>query len=305
MSSLPINDSIFNWFVDYFTGHSHVTKYDGLTSDVAHINASVFQGSVIGPASFVITASDLKPTVDGNYLSKYADDTYLISPDSNDDQIASELYNIDSWARANNLSLNKSKSQEMIVFANNKARTSLAQPTLLPDITRVDTIKMLGVTVRNDLTMHDHVNDVCESAAQSLYAIKLLKSHGLDKQSTADVCRATVISRLTYASPAWWGFCNVADKQQLQAVANRAVRWGYLDASNASLQTVCNKRDNDLFSCLLSNSSHVLQSLLPPLNTTRYSLRSRGHNRQLPRTDNSYIEKNFIPRMLYERAHCN
>ena len=85
-------------------------------------------------------------------------------------------------------------------------------PKLLPGINRVDSLKILGVTVRNDLIMHDHVSAVCESAAQSLYAVKLLKSHGLGQQSIRDVCRATVISRLTYASPGWWGFCNATDK---------------------------------------------------------------------------------------------
>ena len=188
----------------------------------------------------------------------------------------------------------------MIVYSTSKSRDAHVLPKLLTGITRVDSIKILGVTVRNDLTLHDHVSAVCESAAQSLYAVKLLKSHGLDQQSIKDVCHATVISRLTYASPAWWGFCNAADKQWLQSIANRAVRWGYLDAATASIETICNKRDIDLFNRLLLNPSHVLHSLLPPVTQSQYNLRGRGHNRQLPNKDNQFIIKNFIPRMLYK-----
>src|SRR6476661_3136972 len=35
-----------------------------------------------------------------------------------------------------------------------------------------------------------HIDNICQSAGQSLYAIKLLKAHGLDQQSIYDVCKA-------------------------------------------------------------------------------------------------------------------
>jgi len=45
---------------DFLNDHSHCTQYNGVTSALAMINASIVQGSVLGPASFVVTASDLK-----------------------------------------------------------------------------------------------------------------------------------------------------------------------------------------------------------------------------------------------------
>src|SRR6218665_2958998 len=45
---------------------------------IAFINASIVQGSVVGPASYVIVASDLKPIHRNNKMMKYADDTYLL-----------------------------------------------------------------------------------------------------------------------------------------------------------------------------------------------------------------------------------
>ena len=42
--------------------------------------ASVIQGSAIGPASFVVTASDLQPIHVGNVLVKFDDDKYIIVP---------------------------------------------------------------------------------------------------------------------------------------------------------------------------------------------------------------------------------
>jgi len=49
-------------------------------SDFADIFASAIQGSALGPASFIVTVSDLQPVHQGNVLVKFADDTYVIIP---------------------------------------------------------------------------------------------------------------------------------------------------------------------------------------------------------------------------------
>ena len=49
------------------------------------------------------------------------------------------------------------------------------------------------------MSMKEHNDAITASAAQSLYAIKLLRSHGLDAASCNTVCRATVAAKLTYA----------------------------------------------------------------------------------------------------------
>jgi len=53
LDQLDIPDHAYNWFVDYFIGHSHSTKYGGIQSTHKSINASIIQGSAVGPASYV------------------------------------------------------------------------------------------------------------------------------------------------------------------------------------------------------------------------------------------------------------
>ena len=60
MAQLDIPDCTYNWLVDFFNGHSHHTKYDEQTSTLKTISASIIQGSAIGPASYVVDASDLQ-----------------------------------------------------------------------------------------------------------------------------------------------------------------------------------------------------------------------------------------------------
>ena len=108
------------------------------------INASIVQGSGIGPASYVVNAADLRTTTPGNRIAKYADDTYLIIPACNVQSRANELDN-EAWAKVNNLRLNRHKSVEIVVTDGRRRRLVDSPPTL-HDVSRVTSVKILGVT---------------------------------------------------------------------------------------------------------------------------------------------------------------
>jgi len=52
--------------------------------------------------------------------------------------------------------------------------------------------------------------------ACSIYALCLLKAHGLPHQALKIVTRATTINQILYASPAWCGYANASDKGRIQ-----------------------------------------------------------------------------------------
>ena len=70
---------------------------------------------------------------------------YVIVAANNVDNRSSEVNNVEAWAEANNLTLNRNKSVE-IVFTTKRKR-QLTPPPLLSGITRVTTMKMLRVTI--------------------------------------------------------------------------------------------------------------------------------------------------------------
>jgi len=187
----------------------------------------------------------------------------------------------------------------MIVYSSDIVRKRSPIPPTIPDIIRVEEIKILGVTFNDRLTVHTHIDNVTQTASQALYAIKTLKSHGLDQTSIFSICHATVMSRLLYAVPSWWGFTNSSDRDKLQAVLNRAIRWGFYKRSDPCVVSACSSRERDLFLAVLNNTSHVLHHLLPPVKSHKHDLRSRAHNRILPPKTHPFLEKNFLIRMLY------
>ena len=204
LTQLDIPDCVYNWMVEFFSGYTHCTRFSGPTLAFLSITSSVIQGSGIGPASFVVNAADLTPAKAGNLLAKYADDTYLIVPATNVDSHALELDNIETWAKANNLALNRSKTVET-VFTDGKRKHPATQPPSLPDISCASFIKVLCVTISNKLSVNDHVTSIISKCSQTLHVFTILRAHGLCDVALQSVYRSVVIARLLYASSAWWG----------------------------------------------------------------------------------------------------
>ena len=152
LAQLDLPDEVYNWLVDYFAGHKHLTQYGGATSTMLPINASIVQGSGIGLASYVVNAADLRTTPPGNRIAKYADDTYLIIPACNVQSRANELNNVEAWAKVNNLRLNHHKSVEIVV-TDGRRRRLVDPPPTLHDVSRVTSVKILGVTFTCKLSL--------------------------------------------------------------------------------------------------------------------------------------------------------
>ena len=120
MARLELPDQTCNWIKDFFDDHSHCTKYSGKISTCANVQASVIQGSGLGPATYLVTAADLRPVHRGNKVVKFTDDTYVIvivPAEENRETCATELSHVTDWAERNNLRLNCAKTKEIVFRA--------------------------------------------------------------------------------------------------------------------------------------------------------------------------------------------
>jgi len=304
MAELELPVAVYNWLVDFFREHAHRTMFNGELSSTASISASIIQGSGIGPAAFTVTAADLKPLHPGNSLVKFADDTYLVVPSVNAGTRQQEMDNIATWAAANNLKLNVSKSKE-IIFRNSRRRIAVTPPQPLPDISRENVLKILGVTITNHLSASEHIRRVIGDSAQSLYALRVLRHHGMTEIGLHAVFRAVVVSRLTYASPAWSGFTTATDRQRVDAFLSRSKRRGFCPPDLPSFDQLLEEADDQLFERILNNPHHTLYQLLPPQSAAsqNYNLRRRTHDRQLLEHQGHLSDCNFITRLLYKNSY--
>jgi len=283
-------------------GRGHTTKFGGEISELAQLQSSVIQCSSLGPAAYIVTASDLRPEHADNEIIKFADDTYLIIPASNSSTSELELDHIRSWATTNNLQLNPTKSKELIFFAQ-RSRLHTAQPRPCHGIEQVESITALGVTINNRFSVAEHVTKVLTSCSSLLYALRILRTHGMTATSLYDVFRATIIAKLLYCSPAWSGFCSAADIARLDAFLKRCKRYGYCPDDFLKIADLFSDADDQLFSRILHTPEHVLKPLLPNHTQHHYNLRDRPHNFELI-NKNAYVNDcHFIVRQLFKDVY--
>lgn len=211
-----------------------------------------------------------------------------------------------NWARANNLGLNQSKSLELLITAPGvrgaNARSNPPPPPIR-GIDRVCKIKVLGVVVNDRLSADDHVAETIAACSKSLYALRVLRTHGMPTHALKNVFRATVLSKLLYCSPAWSGFCSAADRRRIDSFIRRSKRSGYCADEVAAVAEQFVDADKALLERVLADPSHTLHQLLPPRTRYNYKLRKRHHNHELPIKKTQLHQSNFIVRCLYNSTY--
>ena len=144
------------------------------------------------------------------------------------------------WVRYAIIKLhNVTKSCEMIVRRPRFAADDPAIPPPVSGLVLVTSLKTLGVTFSDRLDFSEHFRTVCSRAAGSMYALRVLRAHGLQGKDLWQVCEATTVSYLTNASPAWWGYADANSRQRLQSVLNKLKKHGFLPHEFPSHEELC------------------------------------------------------------------
>ena len=74
------------------------------------------------------------------------------------------------------------------------------------------------ILVSRKFSVSAHVTELLTNCARTLFAIRTLKQHGLPPEAVHTVFQATVMAKINYASPAWWGFTSADDHGRLEAI---------------------------------------------------------------------------------------
>ena len=139
------------------------------------------------------------------------------------------------------------------------------------------------------LSMAEHVRAIIHNCVSSLHALRVLWSHGLNDAALQTVYRAAVVTRLTYAISAWWGFTTADDHQRIKGFLRCGTRSGFYRPDWPSIEILVEDAADALFHRVLGNRSHLLH--LPDKNRHGYNLWHRRHNRILA---SNHDQRNFI-----------
>ena len=170
------------------------------------------------------------------------------------------------------------KSKE-IIFRGCRVRGVNSQlPNPIDGIEMIHNIMALGIIVNDQLTSTDHVSSLLASCSSLLYALRLLREHGLPTVSLHDVFRATVASKILYCALAWYSFSSAADLNKLECFLCCCKRSGYCKQDMPTITEQVDDADNSLFNSIIANKHHV-QCYLPDNPDSGYNLWPRRHSK--------------------------
>ncbi|KAK3545619.1 hypothetical protein QTP70_008237 [Hemibagrus guttatus] len=117
LSDLGICTSICSWIMDFITNRIQSVRSGNHISSTLILNTDVPQGCVLSPLLYSLFTHDCVPRHNSNIFIKYADDTTVVGRISNSDESAyrEEIQSLSAWCSINNLTLNATKTKELIV----------------------------------------------------------------------------------------------------------------------------------------------------------------------------------------------
>ena len=149
------------------------------------------------------------------------------------------------------------------------------------------------MAISSDLSMEFHLDQVLASCASSEYALRQLRSYGLQPLQLHQVAKATTLASLMYAAPSWWGYTSAKDRARVDRLVCtcRLKRRGFLSAETPDVATLVSEAGNRLFQAIIADPNHVLRKHFPDIKRSNYNLRPLAHEFTLPLKD----DRNFIP----------
>ena len=127
------------------------------------------------------------------------------------------------WCQDNNLSLNVTKTKEMIMDYKKKRAKHTPIPILIEGavVEQVESYKFLGVHINNKLELSKHTKTVVKRARQSLFPLRKLKRFGMGPEI---LIRFYSCNSESGCITAWYGKCSASDRKALQRVDARRLR---------------------------------------------------------------------------------
>ena len=308
LGSKGVSGKLLSWLQNYLSDRSIKVVLSGQASETAAINASVPQGSILGPLLFSVFIDDLVDACE-NDLYLFADDSNLSAPIKSGDcntveaSLNRDLQRMKAWADKWKITFEPSKCKTMVM---SRKRTPSKLNLFFGNykLTENNTLEILGVTFDSKLVWSKHISTIATRAGQRLGALRKV-ANKLDIQGRATVYKAQVRSVMEYASLSWIN-ATPSNLQQLDNIQKKALKVIGVDEDTACAQlnipSLHHRRKvaaaTVLYKMQTSQCPADLKALLPPAyvkrRTTRSSVVMPDHALSLPKARTYCLDRSFI-----------
>ena len=216
-----------DWFKSYLKNRRQYVSYCGIHSRVMDIEYGVPQGSVLGPLLFILYTNDIPRCLHHCKTILFADDTtiYLTGAEVQTlyHQVNYDLDILDDWFKANQLSVNPSKTK-YILFSRRDTASEHDLDLLIDDekLERVHCTKFLGLFIDEHFIWDHHIEHCKKKVSRGVYAINMSK-HLLSQRHLKTLYYSLIHPYLFYGIRLW-GNTYQKHVKKLESVQKRAVR---------------------------------------------------------------------------------
>ena len=308
-----IQGNLLQLLGNYLQGRTLHVVVNGQASDSLPVEASVPQGSVLGPVLWNIYVDDLLRQLPA--VSAYADDCTLSftypRQDSGRaaDDINHQLRVIQEWGERWQVIFAPEKTQAMVVSRSPAAGPAVEERICFGGVPLPlqEAIKILGVEVDRGLRFDGHIKHIAKMASHRVSALRRTASF-LDRKGRLLLYKAQIRPYLEYAALSWMS-CAASHTKKLDNIQRRAMRLvdaadPVVEAEPASpLDTLEHRRDVAALvvfhKAQVQEVPHLAGLRLPPRVTARSTrtVLNSGDTVEVPRSHANQHQRTFVGRV--------
>ena len=228
LKAAGITGKILDWIQDWLSNRMQRVVLNGKYSDWTAVISGVPQGSVLGPALFILYINDIDgATIVSTVISKFADDTKLIRKvNAEEDSIIlqSEINSLHEWSLEWQMIFNSSKCKVMH-FGRKNPQVCYTMNGYAPGGTVLETVneeKDLGVIIHTSLKPSKQCANAVKKANMVLGQMSKAFTYR-DKYTWIRLYKQYVRPHLEFAIQAWSPWTE-EDIALLESVQKRAVK---------------------------------------------------------------------------------
>ena len=286
----------------YLTSRYQRVRINSRYSSWSEINCGVPQGSILGPLLFNIYMCDLFSFVHPN-IANYADDNTPYATSSNTQLVINQLENdaqlLLQWMDNNAFKANPDKSYLLLNSKDNDLMVVINGHKIYNS----EYVKLLGITIDNELKFNTHVSKLCKKASQKLHALCRISQY-MSMTQKRIIMKAFIQSQFGYC-PLVWIFHSRELNRRINRIQERALRIVYNDDTSSFNSLL--ERDKsftvherniqtlaiEMFKVVNGLSPEIMKSVFPLKSNTMYC------TKQVFKTSNVRSVYNGIDTLYY------